>query len=76
FLLATISAAFADGIPSAVPSAVGPVPAAVSPVPAAISPAPKAPAPKLVEPHLHIARSNLAVLGRSDALFGDHSPKQ
>ncbi|MGO7206376.1 polysaccharide deacetylase, partial [Rhizobium ruizarguesonis] len=52
FLLVSISAAFADGIPSAVPTAVGSVPAAVSP-------APKASAPKLVEPHLHIARSNL-----------------
>ncbi|NEH42766.1 polysaccharide deacetylase family protein [Rhizobium leguminosarum] len=74
FLLVSISAVFADGIPPAapavaspvpaavspVPAAVSPVPAAVSPVPAAISPAPKAPAPKLVEPHLHIARSNLA----------------
>jgi len=53
FLLVSISAAFADEIPSAVPAALGQVPAAVSP-------APKAPAPKLVEPHLHIARSNVA----------------
>ncbi|MGO6683941.1 polysaccharide deacetylase, partial [Rhizobium leguminosarum] len=45
FLLATISAAFADGIPSAVPAAVGPVPAAVSPVPAAVSPVPAAVSP-------------------------------
>ncbi|NZD59940.1 polysaccharide deacetylase family protein [Rhizobium sp. WYCCWR 11290] len=54
FLLVSISAAFADGIPSAPPAR-----AVVSPVPAAISPALKAPAPKLVEPHLHIARSNV-----------------
>ncbi|MBY3135064.1 polysaccharide deacetylase family protein [Rhizobium laguerreae] len=47
FLLTTISAAFADEIPSALPA------------PAVISPAPKVPAPKLVEPHLHIARSNV-----------------
>ena len=62
FLLVSISAAFADEIPSALsaPAVVSPVPAVISPVPAAISPAPKAPAPKLVEPHLHIARSNLA----------------
>jgi len=48
FLLATISAASADEIPSALPA------------PAAVGSAPKAPAPKLVEPHLHIARSNVA----------------
>ncbi|TAU82746.1 polysaccharide deacetylase family protein [Rhizobium leguminosarum] len=62
FLLVSISAAFADEIPSALsaPAVVSPVPAAISPVPAAISPAPKTPAPKLVEPHLHIARSNIA----------------
>jgi peptidoglycan/xylan/chitin deacetylase (PgdA/CDA1 family) len=53
FLLVSISAALADKIPSAVP-------AALRQVPAAVSPAPKAPAPKLVEPHLHIARSNVA----------------
>ncbi|MGO4136636.1 polysaccharide deacetylase family protein [Rhizobium brockwellii] len=55
FLLVSISAAFADEIPSALPT-----PAVVSPVPAAVSPALKAPAPKLVEPHLHIARSSIA----------------
>ncbi|MBY5808688.1 polysaccharide deacetylase family protein [Rhizobium leguminosarum] len=61
FLLVSISAAFADEIPSALPApaVISPVPAAVSPVPAVISPAPKVPAPKLVEPHLHIARSNV-----------------
>ncbi|MBY3382921.1 polysaccharide deacetylase family protein [Rhizobium laguerreae] len=62
FLLVSISAAFADEIRSALPASavVSPVPAAVSPVPAVISPAPKAPSLKLVEPHLHIARSNIA----------------
>ncbi|NKK80473.1 polysaccharide deacetylase family protein [Rhizobium leguminosarum] len=62
FLLVSISAVFADETPSALPASavVSPVPAAVSPVPAAVSPAPKVPALKLVEPHLHIARSNIA----------------
>ncbi|MBY3036155.1 polysaccharide deacetylase family protein [Rhizobium laguerreae] len=55
FLLVSISAVFADETPSAQPAS-----AVVSPVPAAVSPAPKAPALKLVEPHLHITRSNIA----------------
>lgn len=47
FLLVSIPAAFADGIPSAPPAT------------AVLRPAPKAPGPKLVEPYLHIARSNV-----------------
>jgi peptidoglycan/xylan/chitin deacetylase (PgdA/CDA1 family) len=48
FLLSTIAPVLADALSSALPAS------------AAVSPAPRAPEVKLVEPHLHIARSNVA----------------
>ncbi|NEJ71692.1 polysaccharide deacetylase family protein [Rhizobium phaseoli] len=48
FLLSTIAPVLADALSSALPAS------------AAVSPAPRAPEVKLVEPHLHIARSNAA----------------